>query len=259
MERAIGSVWVVIPTYNEIGNIGALLDQIRLTMPVAEILIVDDGSPDGTARFVRTQALSDPRLHILERPGKLGLGTAYIAGFKIAIEAGADVIVQMDADLSHDPAEIPVLVSATVAADLVIGSRYVQGGRIENWPPHRRMMSRAANKYARNVLGLRIRDVTTGYRAWRAQSLATLPLDEIRNEGYAFLTEMAMLASRQGLILTEHPITFRDRTAGASKMRLKEVFDGVLMLAKVRLSQRGRARVDASTSAPVDLAPAPRL
>lgn len=254
------AVWVVIPTYNEIDNIATVLDRAWLAMPAANVLIVDDGSPDGTADFVRARSLSDPRLHLLTRSGKLGLGTAYVAGFKVAIDSGADVIVQMDADLSHDPAEIPVLVAATAAADLVIGSRYVEGGRVENWPLYRNVLSRTANRYARNVLGLRTRDVTGGYRAWRADGLASLPLDELRNGGYAFQTEMVLLASRRGLVVTEHPITFRERIAGSSKMRMKEVIGGVVLLLRVRLSHRERTTASVPPSSrvePVSGGPAP--
>lgn len=253
------SVWVVIPTYNEFQNISEVLDRVWSAMPLANVLIVDDGSPDGTADVVRARSLSTSRLHLVERTGKLGLGTAYIAGFTKAIAAGADVIVQMDADLSHDPAELPTLVAATAAADLVIGSRYVEGGRIENWPRHRLLLSRTANKYARNVLRLRLWDVTAGYRAWSARGLASLPLDRVRNSGYAFQAEMAMLAARQNLVIIEHPITFRDRTAGASKMRLNEILGGVIMLGKVRLSQRRRSEViGAALVSSIDVTPSAR-
>ena len=232
------SVWAVIPTYDERSNLPHLLDRIWAAFPTITVLIVDDGSPDGTGSYVRARQVHEPRLQLHERSGKLGLGSAYTTGFSIALAAGATVVLQMDADLSHDPAEIPAMVASTLTADLVIGSRYVQGGRIENWPHFRRLLSRAANQYARRVLGLRIRDVTTGYRAWNAASLASLPLDQIRSSGYAFLTEMVMLASLQGFVITERPITFRDRTQGSSKMRAGEVVRGVTMLARIRLTSR---------------------
>jgi len=209
---------VIIPTYDERENLPSLIDQL-LAVPDLRILIVDDASPDGTGQLAdEYAAVNRARVQVLHRTGKRGLGLSYIDGMYVALRTDATHVCQMDADLSHNPADIPRLLDAAQSADFVIGSRYVPGGRIENWPLHRRLLSAFANRYIRAITRLTIRDCTSGFRCWRREALEQLPLASIRSDGYAFIVELAWEASRAGLRCAEVPITFVERRQGASKL-----------------------------------------
>jgi dolichol-phosphate mannosyltransferase len=209
---------VIIPTYDERENLPSLIGQL-LAIPGLRILIVDDASPDGTGQLADDIAAANrARVQVLHRTGKRGLGLSYIDGMYVALRTDATHICQMDADLSHNPTDIPRLLDAAAQADFVIGSRYVPGGRIENWPLHRRLLSAFANRYIRAITRLTIRDCTSGFRCWRREALEQLPLASIRSDGYAFIVELAWEASRAGLRCAEVPITFVERRQGASKL-----------------------------------------
>ena len=209
---------VLVPTYNERENLPVLVDGV-LAHAGTRILVLDDGSPDGTGQIADELARAHPgRLDVMHRTGVRGLGRSYLDGFRFAIVSNADLVCQMDADLSHDPKFLPSIMAASDHADLVIGSRYVSGGAVENWPIHRVMLSGFANTYIRTVTGLRVRDCTSGYRCWRRQALARLPLDSIRSDGYSFLVEVAFQAAAVGLTIAESPIVFVERRQGASKL-----------------------------------------
>ncbi len=210
-------VTVVIPTYNERENISHIAAAV--THQGYRLLVVDDSSPDGTGDVADRLAASEPRMSVLHRRRKEGLGRAYVAGFERALGEGAEIVIEMDADFSHDPADLPRLVRAVDdGADLAIGSRYVPGGLTPDWPLIRRLISRGGNIYVRVMLGIPIRDATAGFRAFRSDALRTLPYQQTRASGYAFQVEMALRASEAGLNVVEVPITFRDRTRGTSKM-----------------------------------------
>lgn len=209
---------VIIPTYNERNSIAELIRAIRTHAPDADVLVVDDGSPDGTGQLVRGIAEDDSRVGVLQRGSKLGLGTAYIEGFRCALRDGYDCAVGMDADFSHDPACLPQFIAATAHCDVVIGSRYVPGGSTPDWKIHRRLISRFGNWLARTVLELPVRDCTTGYKCYRREALAALDLDSITVVGYAFLIETTRQCLAAGLRIREIPITFIDRREGKSKM-----------------------------------------
>jgi dolichol-phosphate mannosyltransferase len=213
-----GGVLVVIPTYEEIDNLGGVLDRLHAAVPEAHVLVVDDASPDGTGELAASRAAADERVHVLHRPGKGGLGPAYVAGFRWAAEQGYAVVVEMDADGSHPPERLPALLAALDDADLVLGSRYVPGGRVQDWPAHRLALSRIGNLYTRWALRLPLADATGGYRAARADLLAQLPFDEVSSEGYCFQVDWAWRAHRAGARVVEVPITFTERAAGRSKM-----------------------------------------
>ena len=221
-------VLVIIPTYNERSNIHVLLSQLFDSITDdCHVVVVDDASPDGTGTEVRALGGRHDRLHLIERPRKLGLGTAYVTAFQWGISAGCSAIVQMDADLSHDPQSVPQLLDALRHTDLVIGSRYVAGGTIENWGRFRRLLSRAGNLYARVLLGFDVRDSTSGFRAYRSEALAEQSLERIRSEGYAFQIEMThrvWLARRR---IDEVPITFTERREGKSKLSRRIVFEAL--------------------------------
>jgi dolichol-phosphate mannosyltransferase len=209
---------VIVPTYNERANVPLLVDQL-LAIPDLRILIVDDASPDGTGQIADGYAAGNrARIQVLHRTGKRGLGLSYIDGMYVALRTDATHICQMDADLSHNPADLPRLLEAAAHADFVIGSRYVEGGRIENWPVHRRLLSAFANRYIRAITRMTIRDCTSGFRCWRREALERLPLASIRSDGYAFIVELAFEATRAGLRCAEVPITFVERREGASKL-----------------------------------------
>lgn len=209
---------VLIPTYNERDSIADLIEAIRAQVPEADVLVIDDGSPDGTGQFVGEMGVRDPRVSVLQRGAKLGLGTAYIAGFRHALRDGYDCVIGMDADFSHDPARLPALVAAAAQSDLVLGSRYVPGGSTPDWKIHRRFISRFANWVARTTLRLPVRDCTTGYRCYRREALAALDLDSVDLVGYSFLIEMTRQCFAAGLRIQELPIRFMDRRVGKSKM-----------------------------------------
>jgi dolichol-phosphate mannosyltransferase len=223
------SVLVIVPTYNERENLPILLEQLMQIADV-RVLVVDDQSPDGTGALADDLAGRHAgRVDVMHRTGRRGLGRSYVDGFKAALTSSADVICQMDADLSHDPAHLPALIAATARADLVLGSRYVKGGAIVNWPLRRLLLSRFANRYIRLVTRLKVRDCTTGYRCWRRAALADLPLDRISSDGYSFLVETLYMAARGGARLFEEPITFVERRQGESKLSGAVIFESVLM------------------------------
>jgi dolichol-phosphate mannosyltransferase len=219
---------VVIPTYNESENIERMLQRIHECLPDAGVLVVDDGSPDGTADLVKVVAAQLPDVHVLVRASKSGLGSAYRAGFAWGLERGYDVFIEIDADFSHDPAALPTLIAPLDEGfDVVIGSRYVEGGSIPNWAWHRHLLSRGGNAYASAVLGLGVSDATAGYRAYSAGILRKLDLDRIRAEGYGFQIEMTYRVAQHGATITEVPISFVDRAAGESKMSSFIVFEAL--------------------------------
>jgi dolichol-phosphate mannosyltransferase len=220
---------VIVPTYNERANLVPLLERL-LAIPDLRVLIVDDASPDGTGQIADAYAAANrARVQVLHRTGKRGLGLSYIDGMYVALRTDATHICQMDADLSHNPADVPRLLHAAEQADFVIGSRYVAGGRIENWPLHRRMLSTFANRYIRAITRLAIRDCTSGFRCWRREALERLPLASIRSDGYAFIVELAWEASRAGLRCTEVPITFVERREGASKLSSGVIMESAIV------------------------------
>ncbi|HVP91533.1 MAG TPA: polyprenol monophosphomannose synthase [Terriglobales bacterium] len=217
-------VTVVVPTFNEAGNVRPLADALlALPLPGLRVLFVDDASPDGTGQAADGIAASSAgRVEVLHRTGRRGLGLAYVEGLRLALDEGAEAVVQMDADLSHDPADVPRLLGKLADNDLAQGSRYVAGGRIDNtWGVRRLVLSRSANAYARTILGLATRDVTGGFRAWRRSALESVDVGRIRSNGYLFLVEMIYLSERLGLRIAEVPIYFADRRVGDSKMSLK--------------------------------------
>lgn len=220
---------VIVPTYNEIDNVAAIVNRIHAAAPDLDILIVDDASPDGTGRLADGLAAGDARLTVLHRIGKRGLGPAYLAGFEAAIRDGYDAVVEMDADGSHDPADLPAMLQLlAVGNDLVIGSRWVPGGAVVNWPPVRQAISRVGNRYARWALQSSIRDITAGYRVFRATTLSKLNLAGVSSQGYCFQVELAWRVERAGFRVAEHPITFVERTAGVSKMHVGIVGEALL-------------------------------
>lgn len=211
---------IVLPTYQEATNIVTVLHRIRAAVPTAEVLVVDDNSPDGTADLAEATAREIGGVEVLRRPGKAGLGSAYRAGFTHGLAAGADVLVEMDADLQHDPAALPRLLRPALVdeADLVIGSRYVPGGSIPDWPFHRRALSRWGNRYAAAMLGLDVADTTAGFRAYRADMVRKLELDTVSTDGYGFQIDMTYRVTRAGGRIIEVPISFTERVRGKSKM-----------------------------------------
>ena len=241
-----------MPTYQEAANINELLTQLR-GVTDADVLVVDDASPDGTADIAASCDAALGGVFVLRRHGKTGLGDAYLAGFAWALERPYEVVVGMDADLSHDPALVPTLIGLTDEAAVVIGSRYIAGGSTPDWPLRRRLLSVWANRYASKMLRLSINDVTSGFRAYRADLLRTLDLQRIRAEGYAFLVEMADVAVQSGASVRETPICFRDREHGKSKMSLRVVAESMFLVTRwgIQRRLRGAARrpqsVDAAT------------
>ena len=224
---------VVLPTYNERENVANLLAAVRSTLPTADILVVDDNSPDGTASIVEEVAGELGQIKLLRRPGKHGLGSAYREGFVVALDEGYDAVVSMDVDFSHDPASLPELLALLEAgADAVIGSRYVPGGATEDWPLHRRVLSRWGNRYTSLVLRLQVRDCTSGFRAYRASALASIEPSSTTAEGYAFLTELVRRLVRAGYRVMESPITFRDRQYGESKMSSRIIVESMLLVTR---------------------------
>ena len=228
---------IIIPTYNERENIEELLHQITQTDPAAHILIVDDNSPDRTYEMVEglIREKYPDRLFLLKRAGKLGLGTAYIAGFQWALAREYDYVFEMDADFSHDPKYLPDFLAAVQTNDLVLGSRYVPGGGVKNWGVLRKMISRGGSLYARTILGLPLRDLTGGFKCFRREVLEAIDLDGIKSNGYSFQIEMTYRASRKGFRIAETPIVFEDRTAGKSKMSRKIFLEAILMVWRLRL------------------------
>lgn len=233
--NATPKILVVTPTYNESENVPKLIPAVLRQAPNMHILIVDDGSPDGTGQIVKEIMKTNPNVHLIERAGKQGLGTAYVAGFKYAIENGYDFVFEMDADFSHNPNDIPVFLSKMDKYDLVIGSRYINGVRILNWPMNRLLLSYSANVYTRIITGLPVTDATGGFKCYRIDALKAIDLDKIRSNGYAFQIEMSFKVWKKGFRLLEIPIIFADRTSGASKMSKSIVYEAMFMLWKLRL------------------------
>lgn len=226
---------VVVPTYNEVENIGILIDRIMSQPAPVEVLVVDDASRDGTAEAVRAAMKKWPeRVHLLGRSGKLGLGTAYLAGFRHALERDYEFVLTMDADLSHDPKHLFEILHMAQLADVVIGSRYIAGGGIRNWGPHRHVLSAGANMLARGIIGLRARDCTSGYRCYRTEMLRRLDLDKIRSDGYSCLMELLAVCQRRGARIREIPIVFVDRRAGHSKISSREIAKAFLTLWRLK-------------------------
>jgi dolichol-phosphate mannosyltransferase len=228
---------IVMPTYNERQNLESIAVRVRAALPEADLLVVDDNSPDGTGDLADKLAETDPHVHVMHRTDKAGLGKAYIAGFGWALERGYDVIIEMDADGSHQPEHLPSLVAALNGADLSIGSRWVPGGKVVNWPKTREALSRAANIYTRIMLGLGVRDATAGFRAYRAATLRTISLDQVESAGYCFQIDLTLRVADAGLRIVEVPITFVEREHGASKMS-----NSIIMEAFWRVAQWGVAR-----------------
>src|SRR6201982_1754449 len=226
-----------MPTYNERQTLEPIAGRVRAALPTADLLVVDDNSPDGPGALADMLAEADPHVHVMHRTGKAGLGKAYIAGFGWALERGYDVIVEMDADGSHQPEHLPSLVAALDYADLSIGSRWVPGGRVVNWPKSREALSRGANIYTRVMLGLGVRDATAGFRAYRASTLRRISLDQVESTGYCFQIDLTTRVAQAGLKIVEVPITFVEREHGASKMS-----NSIILEAFWRVAQWGVAK-----------------
>lgn len=214
----VGRVLVIIPTYNEAENVRIIVDRVRTAVPNVDVLIADDNSPDGTGEIADELAAADAQVHVMHRAGKQGLGMAYLAGFAWARERGYDAVVEMDADGSHAPEQLPDLLGALVDADVVLGSRWVKGGTVVNWPLHRLVLSRGGNLYVRLALGMPLKDATGGYRAYRMTALDKMDVDTVASQGYCFQVDLAWRAHRNGFRVTEVPIRFAERERGASKM-----------------------------------------
>ena len=231
--------WLILPTYNEAKNIEAIvltsLEQLATTGLEHTILVVDDGSPDGTGEIADRLAGEHPEVRVMHRPQKLGLGRAYLAGFQDALAHGAELILEMDSDFSHDPADLPRLIAAAGAADLVLGSRYVPGGGVENWRGIRRALSRGGSWYARMVLGVPVRDLTGGFKCFNRRVLEGIDLDAVHADGYGFQIELTYRATQAGFTVTEVPIRFRERREGHSKMTAKIALEAVWKVPALRL------------------------
>jgi dolichol-phosphate mannosyltransferase len=231
--------WLILPTYNEAQNlepmVQAALPRLAEAGGEATILVVDDSSPDGTGAIADRLAAANPAVRVLHRTAKEGLGRAYLAGFAAALEGGADLILQMDCDFSHDPADLPRLIAASGSADLTLGSRYMPGGGVENWAPARRILSRGGCLYARLILGVPVRDLTGGFKCWRRGALEALDLEGVDAHGYGFQIEMTYRAIKAGLSVTEVPIVFRERREGQSKMTARITLEAVWKVPALRL------------------------
>jgi dolichol-phosphate mannosyltransferase len=234
-----GPAWLVLPTYNEAENLEPLVRAALAELPAdARLLVVDDNSPDGTGELADRLAAEEERIEVLHRPRKEGLGPAYLAGFQRALEGGASSVLEMDSDFSHDPADLPRLLAAVEDADLAIGSRYVEGGSVENWTPLRKAISRGGSAYSRLVLGLSVEDLTGGFKCFRREVLEAIPLASVGSRGYAFQVEMTYRALKAGFKVVEIPICFHERRAGASKMSGKIVAEAAWKVPLLRVSGR---------------------
>ena len=233
-----GGVLVIIPTYNELESLPGVVERVRAAVPEADILVADDNSPDGTGRLADAMASADDRVHVLHRAGKEGLGKAYLAGFAWGLERGYDVLVEMDADGSHRPEELPRLLAQIPHSDIVLGSRWVPGGSVVNWPVSRRILSQGGSLYTRLALGIPTRDATGGYRAYRASALRELDLATVTSNGYCFQIDLLWRALQRGLVVREVPITFVEREAGTSKMSGRIVREALVNVARWGASRR---------------------
>ncbi|SDR99957.1 dolichol-phosphate mannosyltransferase [Nocardioides scoriae] len=238
--HGLGRVVVVVPTYNEALNLAPLLGRLRAAQPGVDVLVVDDGSPDGTGGIADDVAAVDPAVTVLHRTRKEGLGAAYLHGFRVALERGYDVVGEMDADGSHQPEQLERLLAALVDADLVIGSRWVPGGSIVNWPKHRELLSRGGNLYTRLLLGMPVRDATAGYRLFRRATLERIHLEEIASLGYVFQADLAFRTVRAGLRVREVPIEFVERERGESKMSGAVATESLRRITRWGLGERSR-------------------
>jgi dolichol-phosphate mannosyltransferase len=240
----VPGAWLVLPTYNEAENIepivAAVLARLAAASPDHRLLIVDDSSPDGTGAIADRLAAEQEAVEVLHRAGKEGLGRAYIAGFRRALDAGADLLLEMDADFSHDPADVPRLIGAAGDADLVLGSRYVEGGGVEGWELHRRLLSRGGCLYARTLLGVPVRDLTGGFKCFRREVLESIDLGDVQADGYGFQIEMTYRALKAGFRVKEIPIVFHERRAGDSKMDARIAAEAVWKVPALRRRLRGR-------------------
>ena len=234
---------IIIPTYNELENLRPLLQEVFSYAPDSDVLIVDDNSPDGTGKLADELHNENPQVHVLHRAGKLGLGTAYIAGFKYAVGHDYDAAFEMDADFSHDPRYLPAFLKAIEHADLVIGSRYISGGGTPNWTLLRRLISGGGNIFARFMLGIPVRDSTAGFRCYRRHVLESIDLDTIQSQGYAFQVEMAYRVMQRGFKIVETPIVFMDRRIGKSKMSRKIVIEAFIYVLRTRFGKKRPARI----------------
>ena len=228
---------IIVPTYNELENIRRLLPELMALGPDIRVLVVDDNSPDGTGKLADELAAENDRISVLHRPGKLGLGSAYVAGFKYAIQQDVDCVFEMDADFSHDPAMIPEFIEEIASCDVVIGSRYISGINVVNWPMSRLLLSYFANIYTRLVTGMTIRDTTSGYKCFRREVLEHIELDEVRSDGYAFQIEMNFRCWQKGYRLREIPIIFVDRRSGTSKLSRGVINEAVWIVWWLRLQR----------------------
>ena len=240
-DEDLGRILVVIPTYNEVENIREITARVRRAVPSADILVADDASPDGTGAVADERAAADGKIHVLHRSGKQGLGAAYIAGFGWAGQRGFDVVVEMDADGSHAPEELPRLLAALQEADVVLGSRWVPGGRIVNWPWQRRVLSRGGNLYTRLALAMPFRDATGGYRAYRMPALDKIDFESVASQGYCFQVDLAWRAHQHRLRVVEVPITFTERQRGRSKMSQAIVREALWRVTLWGARSRGQA------------------
>lgn len=232
-------VLTIIPTYNEKENLPMVVERLRAAVPACDVLVVDDSSPDGTGDLADSMAEKDYQIKVLHRTVKDGLGGAYLAGFAWGLEAGYDVLIEMDADCSHQPEQLPLLLRAIEqGADLAIGSRYVPGGKTKNWPAHRQILSRGANIYTRLILGTKIKDITAGYRAYKSGALKGLNLEGIDSKGYVFQVDLAWRSEQAGLKIVEVPITFVEREIGSSKMDGNIILDSMTKVTRWGLTAR---------------------
>ena len=256
--RSPAGLWIVVPTYNEIESLPRLLDDVAEVLDARglehRLLVVDDGSPDGTGQLADRRATRDPRIAVLHRQAKTGLGDAYAAGFAAALAGGAQRIVQMDADGSHDPGAIAALLAATDAGgvDLALGSRYVTGGSTPDWSLRRRVLSRGGSAYARALLGLAVRDLTGGFKCWRREALATVLREPLALQGYGFQIELTHRAVRAGFTVAEVPIAFRDRRAGESKLGAATIREALLGVPALRATPRPHGDSPATAVAALD-------
>lgn len=225
----------MVPTFNERENLPHLLSRLEALALDIHVLVVDDSSPDGTGELAEELAATRPWLHVMHRPGKMGLGTAYVQGFQSALAKGFDVVGEMDADLSHDPNYLPAMLGALENADLVLGSRYIQGGGTRNWGPMRKLVSRGGSLYAQSILGVKVRDLTGGFKLFRRKVLENLSLNTVRSNGYSFQIEMTYRAIRRGYRVVEVPIIFEDRRVGKSKLSRQVVLEAMFMIPRLKL------------------------
>lgn len=237
----LGRVLVIIPTYNELDALPLILSRVQNSVPTVEILIVDDNSPDGTGGIADQWVSENPGIHVMHRLGKGGLGAAYLAGFAWGLQQGFDVLVEMDADGSHQPEQLPSLLAALEYSDLVLGSRWVKGGGTENWSKNRELLSKGGNYYTKVMLGIDIDDSTGGYRAFKASALRSLDLHEVASQGYCFQVDLAWRAKQRGFVVTEVPITFVEREVGSSKMSRKIVTEALWRVTVWGVDRRAKA------------------